>query len=41
MIWFRKPKVKAEPAPELATSILYNETTFYNQLVKDLRAIAF
>jgi phosphatidylserine/phosphatidylglycerophosphate/cardiolipin synthase-like enzyme len=38
MIWFRKPKVKAQSAPELATSILYNETTFYNQFVNDLNS---
>jgi phosphatidylserine/phosphatidylglycerophosphate/cardiolipin synthase-like enzyme len=34
MSWFRK--VKESNLPELTTSILYNEATFYNQFVKDL-----
>jgi len=38
MNWFRKPRVKIQTVPDLATSILYNEATFYNQFVKDLMA---
>ena len=36
MSWFRKVKQKEQSTPELTTSILYNEHTFYNQFVKDL-----
>lgn len=34
MNWFRKPKNQS--IPELTTSILYNEDTFYNKFVQDL-----
>jgi len=34
---FRKPKGKAQTVPDLATSILYNEGTFYNLFVKDVK----
>jgi hypothetical protein len=37
MIWFRAPKVKAKPILDLTTSILYNEGTFYNQFVIDVK----
>lgn len=36
MNWFRKPKQTIQSVPELTTSILYNEATFYNQFVRDL-----
>jgi hypothetical protein len=36
MIWFTKPKAKTQSNPDLATSILYNEATFYNQFIIDL-----
>lgn len=36
MNWFRRSKPKAQSIPDLTTSILYNEYTFYNQFVKDL-----
>jgi len=34
MSWFKKPK--DIPVPDLVTSILYNEDTFYNQFTTDL-----
>lgn len=37
MNWFRKPKQTIQSVPELTTSILYNEATFYNQFEKDLQ----
>ena len=36
MSWFRKSKQKEQSVSDLATSILYDEHTFYNQFVKDL-----
>lgn len=33
---FGKPKLGTQSIPKLATSILYNEVTFYNQFIKDL-----
>ena len=38
MIWFKKTKDKPQAVPDLATSILCNEATFYNQFVNDLMA---
>ncbi len=35
MIWFRSNK-KADPSPDCAASILYDEKTFYNRLIQDL-----
>lgn len=37
MNWFRKQKVN-QPIPDITTSILYNEATFYNQFTQDLLA---
>ncbi len=36
MNWFRKLFVKNQSIPELASSILFNEGTFYNQFIRDL-----
>lgn len=36
MNFFWKPKSKIQSVPELITSILYNEATFYKQFVQDL-----
>ncbi|HUD44420.1 MAG TPA: phospholipase D-like domain-containing protein [Patescibacteria group bacterium] len=36
MNWFRKSKVTIEPVPDITTSILYDETTFYNKFINDL-----
>lgn len=36
MNWFRKLFNKNQSIPELASSILYNEATFYKQFVRDL-----
>lgn len=36
MNWFRKPKLENQSIPELTTSILYDESTFYKKFVKDL-----
>ncbi|HSW88986.1 MAG TPA: phospholipase D-like domain-containing protein [Candidatus Saccharimonadales bacterium] len=36
MNWFRKSKQKIPSTSVLATSMLYNEETFYNQFLKDL-----
>lgn len=36
MNWFWKSKSQIQSIPELTTSILYDEGTFYNQFVKDL-----
>ncbi len=36
MSWFRKSKPHVQNVPELTTSILYNEGTFYNQFTKDM-----
>jgi phosphatidylserine/phosphatidylglycerophosphate/cardiolipin synthase-like enzyme len=36
MNFFWKPKIKIQSVPELTTSILYNEATFYKQFVQDL-----
>jgi len=36
MNWFKKQNSKNQSDPELTTSILYNEITFYNQFIKDL-----
>lgn len=35
MNWFRKSKETIQSVPELTTSILYNEATFYNRFVKN------
>jgi phosphatidylserine/phosphatidylglycerophosphate/cardiolipin synthase-like enzyme len=36
MNWFRKSNNNTQSDPELTTSYLYNEDTFYNQFVNDL-----
>lgn len=36
MNWFWKSKSQVQSIPELTTSILYDEGTFYNQFIKDL-----
>lgn len=36
MNWFKKPKVENLPTPDIANSILYDETTFYNKFTHDL-----
>ncbi|HSW97039.1 MAG TPA: phospholipase D-like domain-containing protein [Candidatus Saccharimonadales bacterium] len=35
MNWFRKSKQKTESIPELTTSMLYDESTFYKQFLQD------
>lgn len=35
MSWFNRSKVQT-PSPDLATSILYDESTFYNRFTRDL-----
>ena len=39
MIWFRKSNSQAQTIPDLINSILYNEATFYNQFVNDLKVV--
>lgn len=36
MSWFRKPHPTSQPASDIASSILYDEATFYNQFTHDL-----
>ena len=36
MNWFWKPKLENQSVPELITSILYDENTFYKKFVRDL-----
>lgn len=36
MSWFNRSKKVEQSTSELVTSILYNETTFYKQFIKDL-----
>ena len=36
MSWFRKPKIEIQSTPDIASSILYDETTFYNKFTHDL-----
>ena len=38
MSWFRKSKTENQLLPDIASSILYDETTFYNQFRHDLLA---
>lgn len=36
MSWFNRLKVQKTPPPDLASSILYDESTFYNHFTQDL-----
>lgn len=36
MSWFTKPKIGTKPEPDLTSSILYDEKTFYNRFSQDL-----
>ncbi len=36
MSWFKRPKIGINSDPDLASSILYDEHTFYNRFNQDL-----